>query len=339
MTLKKNIDPGLEDWPKVRGDLNFTGILIGNGASLAIWDLFGYDSLFDVAAWENALDKRLSDEDMKLFNSFETRNFEQVLGALATSGKVMKELEIDYTAIKNCYISIRNALVEAIRSKHIPWHRLIDSVKSPVQEHLLEYKFVYSTNYDLLLYWSILFQNRPGFKDLFWSDYFDLSNTEVWDDCTVILYLHGALHLCRMPDGRTRKRRRQRNDTLLEQFGSSIDSRLAQPLFVAEGTSQDKLTSIRRSDYLSFAYRKFIGHAGPLCIFGHSLGDTDEHLADAIKRSKVQDLAFSLRPGPDEKVIAAKAAVIKRFPTARLRFYDSTTHPLGSTNLRIATGN
>lgn len=56
----------------------------------------------------------------------------------------------------------------------------------------------------------------------------------------------------------------------------------ATPLFISEGNSEEKLSSINRSDYLSFAYNKFSNHQGGLVVFGHLLSENDQHIVDVI---------------------------------------------------------
>ncbi|MBS7668108.1 hypothetical protein KIM96_18985, partial [Vibrio cholerae] len=45
----QDIDAHLEDWSTLRAAVDFSGILIGNGASRTIWEDFAYDSLFENA--------------------------------------------------------------------------------------------------------------------------------------------------------------------------------------------------------------------------------------------------------------------------------------------------
>jgi len=48
MTFETPPDPDLMDWNEIP-EVNWAGILIGNGASRAVWDDFRYDSLFTIA--------------------------------------------------------------------------------------------------------------------------------------------------------------------------------------------------------------------------------------------------------------------------------------------------
>jgi hypothetical protein len=44
---------------------------------------------------------------------------------------------------------------------------------------LTPYEFVYSTNYDLILYWAVMIDGPTGFTDYFFGPRFDLSNTDL----------------------------------------------------------------------------------------------------------------------------------------------------------------
>ena len=81
----------------------------------------------------------------------------------------------------------------------------------------------------------------------FWGPYFDPANTELWGKATAALYLHGGLHLYRTPRGRTLKRAATEHLNLLDLFGTEPEPG-ATPLFISEGSAQDKLESIHRSD-------------------------------------------------------------------------------------------
>lgn len=54
------------------------------------------------------------------------------------------------------------------------------------------------------------------------------------------------------------------------------------PLFVAEGSPDSKLEQIQRSGYLWYCLDKLARIMGPLVVFGHSLGESDNHIARTI---------------------------------------------------------
>ncbi len=177
-------------------------------------------------------------------------------------------------------------------------------------------------------------EKGKGFKDYFFqsndNNYFDISNTEIRGDATKILYLHGGLHLERNTSGKTIKRKYEEHTNLLDSFGkkSSGGQEETVPLLIAEGDAEDKLKSIYSSDYLSFAYAQFAQHKGALVVFEHSLGDSDQHILDAIKRAKPSRIAISISSKKlPQDIIYRKAELRKKLGEASV-FFDAETHPL-----------
>ncbi|MEW5813675.1 MAG: DUF4917 family protein [Actinomycetota bacterium] len=205
--------------------------------------------------------------------------------------------------------------------------------RKPIRQALLPYQWVYSTNYDLLVYWAIML-DPSGFKDFLWGNQglFDLGDTTVSSKATRVLYLHGGLHLEVTNDGWTRKRHAT-NQNLLTTFTQATDAR---PLFVSEGSWEDKMKVIRSSDYLAFTYSQLASHHGPLVVFGHRLSqDEDEHLVRAIERSGTQTVAISVHSLAGNELIEFKASMSKRLPGKELLFYRSQSHALGDTGLLV----
>jgi hypothetical protein len=339
--LIHNINSNLLDWSAVPDRFKKGALLLGNGASRVVWDKFKYPSLFDEA--KTRISHPLSVEDQKFFADFKTENFEQILSALSTAVSVSTILGQDPQAIQQIqqrYRSIQRALVEAVNSVHIKRHKLPDVNLEQIRKALLSYDVVYTTNYDLINYWAIMLNDdAKGFKDFFWSgpslDSFDILDTKVPPNVTKVIYLHGGLHLYHFPTtGRSHKMRKVSTSNLLRQFGSLPVG--AVPLFVSEGTADQKKISISRSSYLSFAYDHFRQYSGPLVVFGHSLGDSDEHLVDVIKQWGNRPIAISVVNDPNPKAITAfKGFLNKRIPRAQLIFFDAKTHPLGDPKLNV----
>ena len=338
-------DEKLKSWEEIKQDIekdiknkelsDTTGILIGNGFSCAVWENFKEPSLYKKACDQS--EHPLSNEEQDLFTALKTKNFERVLLALSTArminDKILKE---DYPVIKERYESIKSALGYAVNSVHIPWKDATGSgVLNKIRKELLNYPFVYTTNYDLLIYWAVMSEEKgKGFKDYFFqsndNNYFDISNTEIHGDATKILYLHGGLHLERNTSGQTIKRKYEEKTKLLDSFGkkSSGGQEETLPLLIAEGDAEDKLKSIYSSDYLSFAYAQFAQHKGALVVFEHSLGDSDQHILDAIKRAKPSRIAISISSKKlPQDIIYRKAELRKKLGEASV-FFDAETHPL-----------
>jgi hypothetical protein len=323
----------LPTWSSISEEYEWGGILLGNGASCVIWPPFEYPSLFD-AARSPELEGHLESADEALFAALDTRNFERVLGALRQSREVCDSLGVDSVSIQSRYGSIRSALVAAVHSVHPTWLQVPENILRAVGKQLLEYEVIYTTNYDLLVYWSRMSVNDGvGFKDYFWGPRFDLADTEISGKVTRVLNLHGGLHLYRK-DGATHKRKRQPGENLLEQF-TSIFEEGGIPLFVSEGSSSDKLVAIESNDYLSFAYAEFSRDHRPLVVFGHSLQDEHIRAGMAGPPWETRTIAISVPPGSADETIARKMEFHQLLPEARLLFFDATSHPLGAPELRL----
>jgi hypothetical protein len=330
-------DPTLAPWEEVEGYAPWTGLLVGNGASMAIWPAFHYASLYEVAT-SGEVEHPLAAEDVSLFDAFETKNFEQVLASLKTAGRVANALNLDSITLQARYESIQRGLFEAVHEVHVPWDHVGSHATPAMFTVLRNYKFVYSTNYDLLLLWASMERGGKGFLDYFWGEgkTFNPLNIEIWpsrENWTRILFLHGGIHLRRIQSGGTRKTVAAAG-SILDQFASAYSDEES-PLLVSEGDSADKLASILSSDYLGFAHQMFSRHEGGLVVFGHSLSEQDEHLVVPMRSWRANPVAISLRPGDDEdRIIQQKDRLRSRLsPMRDIVFFDATTHPLGDPDL------
>ena len=120
--LARGFDGTLDNWNNRDADIEWSGILIGNGASIAIWDQFKYSSIYEIAKTDQ-IAHPLTAADQALFAAFgNTTNFEQILSALATALKVNLSLGLDTTLIQERYTSIQTSLIETVRILHIPWN-------------------------------------------------------------------------------------------------------------------------------------------------------------------------------------------------------------------------
>ncbi|WP_434562756.1 DUF4917 family protein [Pseudomonas sp. R1-6] len=335
MTDFQEYDARLEDWETLRADTAFSGLLVGNGASRAVWDDFGYDSLFENA--RTVEEKPLSASELSVFDALQTRSFEQVLGALKTTSRVNKALAVSSAAPRNRYYAIKEALINTVHAVHIPWRLVQPSTLENLNQELGSYRTVFTTNYDLLSYWAI--QQAPEtLTDLFLgADHsFDLSQAHL--DKPRLLYLHGGLHLVRNQDGTARKLT-STEGTLLGSFAinNTIKTLDDVPLLVSEGPSQDKLKTIRSSDYLSFCYDQLLHHHDNLCLFGHALGEQDSHIVDALRLAAPKTVAISIYPRSQAFIQHQKRHYAKLFQglDTELRFFDAKSHPLGDPKLSV----
>lgn len=122
----------------------------------------------------------------------------------------MEQAALDLTvdASVERYRSIQQALFNAVHQVHVPWLSVPDAALQSNRACLEDYRFVYSTNYDLLAYWAVMSEsNGSGFLDFFWGDdmTFDPFDTDIWttrDLWTRLLFLHGGIHLRRRQEAR-----------------------------------------------------------------------------------------------------------------------------------------
>ena len=338
---KRRKSSELASWKEVKKSIeeksDRMNILIGNGASQAVWEGFGYKSIYEEAERIGYLVK----DDIKLFKSLKTENFERVLSVLRR--KIATEQSSGYEAdmLKEQYVRVKDAMCNSIIRTHISWAKVSDSLTT-TRKFLRDYNFIFSTNYDLLVYWSIV-EEDASFVDYFWNkkkdeSFFDPANTQVWGDKTKILYLHGALHLETTPDRKVRKKtadRHRRTDLLRQTLKSTNWGDF--PLVITEGDSEQKMLSIRKSDYLKFALEEFSHNADPLIIFGHSLSPQDNHLIKALEHTP-RTIAVSVQPEFHQGILRRRREFNTKLHDASensILYFNSETHPLGRRSLRV----
>lgn len=252
-----------------------------------------------------------------------------MLRRLAEGASTNDVLGVDATLHRERHEHIRSALLDAVHAVHVPWDKVPDTTLDRVAEVLVDHRAIFTTSYDLLVYWSLM--RRPvDLGDFFWGVCFDINDTELHFDRRPLYYVHGALHLIRRRSGTTCKlTRHDRN--LLAQFLADPDS---EPLFVSEGTADDKMEAIRSSEYLTFVYDRLTRVEDRLVVFGQGLGDEDAHVADAI-RDPNRQIAVGVRGQTNEEIIARIGHYMKVLAGAELTFFDATTHPLGDPGLLV----
>ncbi|WPO99091.1 DUF4917 family protein [Pseudomonas sp. HR96] len=322
------LDARLPDWRDLAPTQPCTGLLLGNGASRAIWRNFAYDSLFERA--QKVRNKPLGQTDLALFRSLATQSFEQVLTSLKSTVRVNAALAISSTSPLNRYYAIKEALIHAMRSVHIPFQQVPVNTLAVINRELRRYPTVYSSNYDLLCHWAV--QHEPGgFADLFnGDDGFDLRALPGAGHR--VLYLHGALHLLKNADASSRQRLAT-GSALLDGFAVNQPGDV--PLFVSEGASEDKLRSIRSNDYLNWCHGQLASHVGGLCILGHKLNAEDAHLIDALRRAAPTWLAIGIFPLSDAWVVSQKRHYATLFEGLPMSFFDATSHGLCRPELNV----
>lgn len=328
------IDDRLTDWAEL-ATTQWDTLILGNGFSMNVWRRFGYDSLFGLA--------NLPVESLSIFDKLETTNFEHVLECLYHAHLSAQSLRQSTEAIDSLYRQIRDALFQAVRAAHAPWPKLKPQRFERIATGLNSYRSVFTTNYDLLPYWSQMASSHLvdlDIRDLFWNPggLFDPTNTVARSQqSTIILYLHGALHLWH--DDKTGENGKwTRQDKNLLEFSKNYGpNRSKRPLFVSEGTSADKVRTIRQSSYLSHCLDFLRSDSNPTVVFGHAFTEQDDHVLEALTSGPRRQFAVSIYPaeGP-ENILVEKSRISRSLRGHDVVFFDSTTHPMGTPEIRLA---
>ena len=294
-------------------------LLFGNGFSMAYdSNIFSYNALSKFI--ENTGDPLVS----SLFERLNTKNFELIMQQLDNFCEIADIFSDDKTLapkIKAVSEKLKNSLIDAVKDLH-PEHVFKISAENSqacinfLQEYLGNGGTVFSTNYDLLLYWVLMrngAQNAiDGFgrdleTDLDGDEYIepeDLEYSELrwgkYKGKQSIFYLHGTLpifytgiHIIKVAY--------DSEHYLLQNVKERIDNK-EYPIFVTAGNGKEKLTHIVHNRYLSYCYEQLCNIQGSLVTFGFNFGEYDTHIIEAIniatkKGRKIPDKLWSVYVG------------------------------------------
>lgn len=270
-------------------------LLLGNGFSMA-YDpkIFSYNALYDFL--DSLQDPVLS----KLFGAIKTKNFEVIMQQLDTFLAILDAFNAEAKLrqqLNEAGVKLKQGLLNAVKALH-PQHvfKVPDDKAAACAKFLkqfLEYDgHIFTTNYDLLLYWILMRQGlgggdgcghellnplgaakgeEPEYSELIWG---------LNRGSQKIHYLHGALHFFDTGVD-VIKEQYDGEGYLLENISKRLDSG-EYPIFVTAGNGDDKLAHIRHNQYLSYCYDQFSQIDGSLVTFGFGFGEYDEHIIEAI---------------------------------------------------------
>lgn len=318
-------------------------LLVGNGFSISYdHEIFSY----------NALQKFIDDLDdpvlNKLFNIARSKNLEVIMQQLrivsellATFGD-MSELT---QRIREADDKLRNGLIEAVKALH-PEHVFT------VPENSISacYKFlspfidgegsVFTTNYDILLYWVLMRSECKKAIDGFGykrenpeetnPENFEYASTLTWgpnESSQNLHYLHGALHL--FDTGKdVEKEQYDGSGNILEHIKQRMDQE-KYPLFVTAGDGNDKLSQIVHNQYLAHCFEKLKSINGSLIVFGFNFGEYDHHIIEAINEAanygrRSPNKIFSIYIGVYSEADAAYIRSIEKEFKCKVRLFDSS---------------
>lgn len=278
-------------------------ILLGNGASISISPSFSYASLLQHAAEQHLL----PEDAQRLFEFFQTNDFELVLRIVWQASNVNRSLQIPDQRTHAAYVSLRDCLIQTVRDIH-PEHDQVSAHLPSIYRFLKRFRTVISLNYDLVVYWAMThgldIDDQHAFKDCFvgggaFDDDWQRFRQPIRGDrsTTLVFYAHGSLVLCRNPVEQELKVH-SRDAGLLEAILQLWKSERVVPLFVSEGTWQQKVASIQNSYYLSTVYREVLkSQRDTLVIYGWGFADQDIHLLQRMRDTGINRVAVSVFRG------------------------------------------
>lgn len=244
------------------------GLLLGNGASIAVDSRFSYSSLFEAAS--NA--GFLTEPVQQVFERFDnSTDFEYVLRKLWQAKQVNQALEIESEIVDEAYQEVRTALIETVRETHLTHAEAVPDLE-PIYQFMRRFKTVLSLNYDLIVYWAALRGNdalagEHRFKDCLVNGALDDDWARLREPLrrnqtvTLFFYPHGNLVLARNPNDRELKITAD-GGRLLDEIIAGWENGRYVPMFVSEGTSVQKREAIGASNYLSEVYFNAIPDVG-----------------------------------------------------------------------------
>lgn len=264
-------------------------LLLGNGFSIACDPVFRYDSLYD-----HAVAAGLSERAQAVFERLGENNFEGAMSLLEDARWVGQQYGLGddgERAMLDDVQHLKRALIEAIGESHLSHSGEVPNEKKEAAlDFLNPYHNVFTVNYDLLLYWVTMFREPHPFEDGFRADPDDQDTPYVIFQERMgrrpgLYFIHGALHLYRAA-GELRKHTWIRTgEPLIDQIRDSLAAG-QYPVFVAEGSADNKLAQIRGDAYLSYCLGKLGRIRNPLVILGHSLRAADRHILETIAANR-----------------------------------------------------
>lgn len=271
-------------------------LLMGNGFSMAYdHEIFSYNALQNFIS---EINNPILDE---LFGVVKSKNLEVIMQQLHVLTRLLEvfgdngEIAARVAEADNL---LRVGLVDAVKALHpdhvfkIPEEQ-IQSCHSFLEPYLAYGGNVFTTNYDILLYWTLMRSGAGNAIDGFGRelenpeeldpDLQQWSSTLTWGPNIAgqnVHYLHGALHL--FDNGVDIEKEAYDGERFLLELVKERMDRQEYPVFVTAGDGREKLSQIMHNRYLSHCYKSLSEISGSLVTFGFNFGQYDDHIIDAI---------------------------------------------------------
>lgn len=334
-------------------------LLLGNGFSIAcVPTIFTYNSLFAEADFSENPEIELA------FKKLSTTDFELVINALEKSSVLLPAYseKLDDLCGKMSLDAdkIKELLIDIIAKRHPEFPSQIEDEKyKSCRKFLSHFVFkgskgrVYTLNYDLLLYWTLMHVDESEKFELMHNDGFgrdtivengevEESNELTWQGKSTsqnIHYIHGALHLFDVGFQLEKFSWVNTGVTLIQQARKALKLNKF-PLFVTEGDSEKKMNKITHNAYLFNSYESFEGVAqagygkpGNTCLFtyGVSFSENDRHIFNKVANGKIKKFFVGIYGDPsstnNQKIISLAESLksSRRDYPLEIEYYDSQT--------------
>jgi hypothetical protein len=318
----------IHQWSEISANFS-DGLLLGNGASMAIHEGFGYAGLFQAAQDHGHITPAVAG----VFDAFGVNDFELVLRRLWQAKVVNETLEIPAGRVEEAYTQVRTALIETVRQVHISHADAVQHLK-PIYTFMQSFRTVISLNYDLIVYWAAM-QSREELGGWFKDCFLDGTFADDWESmrrpygratsATLFFYPHGNLALARGIDDEETKISLGGHADLLTRVLEVWQLGKRVPLFVCEGTSAHKVKAIKGSSYLRRVTQEVMPTISEsLVIYGWGLAEQEQHILEAIKKARCRRVAVSVYGGNDAYMRHAEDT-LRGIGVEEVVFFDSAS--------------
>jgi hypothetical protein len=234
----------------------------------------------------------------KVFDLLNTADFELVMQRLEAAAEILELYDTGNNprTLQQDSQAVREALANTLADVHPDRIGDVgDGRLDRCHDFLVQFDEIFTTNYDLLLYWAINRKDRAHFKDGFWRQGDHL--VHMYPQRQNVSWLHGAVHLHEdlVPGDKptTIKREWSAGVPLVDGLREDLEQG-RMPLMVMEGTWDQKQRKINSSPYLSNCLQLLREFQGTLFTYGFSMSDNDRHILAAIQDSKITYLYAGL---------------------------------------------
>lgn len=301
-----------KNFKEILTDIKSSGLradlVLGNGFSRGIFDKeFKYPSLLEKVMSHIELDKRKDTTNLTNLDNLKSllhknkvahTNLEYYLQLMEEAGvcipffrgtNYLKLNNFKENALKTDVKLLKKLILDTISEIHPDTWLSKAAELNNCSNNLINFHRIFSLNYDLILYWTILKANEKGkhiFRDGMWmeTENTKLKMFSVLDNKVNIYFLHGAIHLLE-DSGDTFKIIKHEGDIRLKEVITDLKDNWLNyhNLMILEGTSEGKVSIISKNSYLHKGLQCLYKSKENLVIYGCSIIDENTNMINNDK--------------------------------------------------------